>query len=137
LVSAIPYQPLGRPAGDPTDAGGGGTGTSGTDLKALVTWIDRFGNVQLGAGPSALHRIGVDLGGRALVAVRRTPVRSEPARWVDTFGHLEAGALGVLVDSTGRLALVLNRASAADHLGRVAVGDTVRITPDRTTEAPG
>lgn len=100
---------------------------AGSGLEAPVTWIDRFGNVQIGAGPDVLDRIGVARGGKAVVTLPGPPFRSTPARRVDAFGDLDTGELGVLVDSSGRLALACGRASAAANLGFPAVGDTVRI----------
>jgi S-adenosylmethionine hydrolase len=110
--------------------------TPGPGLEAPVTWIDRFGNIQIEAGPDMLDRIGVDRGSRALVTLPGPPCRSAPARRVDVFDDLDAGELGLLVDSSGRLALACCRASAADHLGSPVVGETVRIAPDEQGEAP-
>ena len=45
-----------------------------------------------------------------------------PARWVAAFAELDAGELGLLVDGSGRLALVCNRASAASCLGLAGGG---------------
>ena len=52
-------------------------------------------------------------------------------------GDLEAGELGLLVDSNGRMAIVLCRASAADQLAPLTVGDTVWISADRSSPAVG
>ena len=84
--------------------------------QAEVTWIDRFGNVQLAAG-------GADLpgGGRVLASLLSqgglVASAEHVARTVTAFGELPPGQLGILVDSYGQLALVLNRASAAALLG--------------------
>ncbi|MGC8628099.1 MAG: SAM hydrolase/SAM-dependent halogenase family protein [Acidimicrobiales bacterium] len=83
--------------------------------QAEVTWVDHFGNVQLAARPA-------DLPSRPLVAVELVgqpqvgPGGGRVARFVQAFAELEPGELGVLVDSYGQLALVLDNADAAASL---------------------
>ncbi|MGH9106760.1 MAG: SAM hydrolase/SAM-dependent halogenase family protein [Acidimicrobiales bacterium] len=81
-------------------------------LEAEVTWVDRFGNVELAAGPS-------DLPAPDAVAVSPAPPagQSRPVRVVRAFSELGPGELGLLVDSYGHLALCVYGASAADLLG--------------------
>jgi hypothetical protein len=57
------------------------------------------------------------------------PARSLPARWVTAFGDLDPGELGLLIDGSGRIALVLDRASAASLLGLTGPGRAVRVAP--------
>ncbi len=79
-------------------------------------------------------------GGRGTGSPGRTvdrAARSQPARWVGAFGDLKAGELGLLVDSSGWLAIVLRQASAADHLRPITVGDIVRIVADRGPDVAG
>jgi S-adenosyl-L-methionine hydrolase (adenosine-forming) len=89
-------------------------------MRGEVVLVDRFGNVQL-AVP-----------GGDLPPQRSGPVRvwvgdrEWPAQWVSTFGAAPAGALVVLVDSAGWLAVAVNGGSAAQQLG-VTRGDVVRI----------
>jgi S-adenosyl-L-methionine hydrolase (adenosine-forming) len=87
----------------------------GDRLVTSVTWLDTFGNVQLRAGPDALDRLGVPVGGTVGVEVDGSS--PTPARRVAAFGDLADGELGVLTDGDGRLSLVLDRASAAARLG--------------------
>jgi S-adenosylmethionine hydrolase len=54
--------------------------------------------------------------------------RSLVARRVRAFAELDPGEAGLLLDSTGRIALVLHRASAAARLG-LAEGDRVELVP--------
>ena len=149
---------------DAREATWGNTDGARSELALVVTWIDRFGNVQLGIGPEAIEAVGVRRGGRVRVTLPGPsevagedpagtvpagtiadhadrpvdrPARSEPARWVDAFGELEAGELGLLVDGNGRLAMVLCQASAADHLTPLSVGDTVWISADRASAGAG
>lgn len=79
-------------------------------LKAEVLWVDRFGNAQLNVDPEEL----IPLGSRVTVTVGN---RVRTATTAVTFGALAAGELGLIVDSHGLIALVLDRASAADELG--------------------
>jgi S-adenosylmethionine hydrolase len=128
---------------DASDTGRVGTQPGGSEpgeLEARVTWIDRFGNVQLGAGLEALEAIGVAGGGRAHVAVFGSPgldaVRPVSARRVEAFDDLDEDELGLMADSNGRVAVVLRRASAARRLQPLVVGDTVRISPEWAADCP-
>jgi len=99
--------PLARP-----EAGG---------VAAEVLWVDRFGNAQLNLGTEDVEawgdQIRVRVGDTTRVA---TLTRS--------YGDLGAGAIGLVVDSYGLLALSLDRRSAADVLG-LGAGDAVRLEP--------
>lgn len=124
-------------------------------LRAEVVWVDRFGNVQLAAGPEDAAAAGL---GDDLVLQAGEPDRRRPVRWVRSFGELAAvtgpspGAdraipavatvtgptpdaaqatdgelpVGLLVDASGRLALVCDRAPAAVVLG-LSAGDVVVV----------
>jgi len=92
-------------------------------IDAEVFGVDRFGNVQLSAGVDDLERAG--LAG----AIRLEAVTRGVTRWVRraaTFGDVTEGEFGLIVDSSGRLALVLNRGSAAEALG-LAPGDPLAL----------
>jgi len=78
-------------------------------LKAEVLWVDRFGNAQLNVDPEELRTFG----SRLTVA---TGGRTRTATVTTAFARLNPGELGVVVDSYGLVALVLDRASAADEL---------------------
>jgi S-adenosylmethionine hydrolase len=93
-------------------------------LVGEVLSIDRFGNCQLNLGPDDLadtsrwgERLEVTVGEVTRVAQR-----------VRTFGDVGPGAVGMLVDGAGMLALVLDRRSAADELS-AAAGDQVTLRP--------
>ncbi len=100
------------------------------DGDALVTevlWVDRFGNCQLNVGPDDLLatwgsslqlQIGrpSDPGG---VTVRRA-VRAT------SFAELSGGAVGLVLDSYGMLAISLDQRSAAEELG-LGAGDQVAL----------
>ena len=100
--------------------------------------------MQLEAGAGAVAGMGLPPGGVFGVtvvagpsgrftgtAVEPSDVRDGPfaGRRVDVFAELVAGELGLLVDATGHLALVLDRASAAARLDPIEVGSRVLIAP--------
>jgi S-adenosylmethionine hydrolase len=113
----------------------------GDVLHAEVLWIDRFGNAQLNLDPDELpegDRLVVTIGGQRRLA-KRAP----------TYAGIRPGEVGLVVDSYGLIAVVLDQASAADQLGLDA-GDPVLVevagddpgsavppTPVRLRPAPG
>jgi S-adenosylmethionine hydrolase len=84
-----------------------------------VLWIDRFGNAQLNVDPDEVAAMGDVVTVHAGAEVR-TGVRAA------TFAELDAGQVGLVVDSYGLLALALDRRSAADEL-RLHAGDAVSL----------
>ena len=96
---------------------------AGGSFAAEVTWIDRFGNVQLAARreelPEGTTELRVSIG---------CPGRSSAAKVAAAYGQLAPGELGLLVDSYGHLALSLNEASAAESLG-VGEQEVVIVEP--------
>ena len=93
-------------------------------LLCEVESVDRFGNVGLTARPPDLPESGSDT-----FSVRsQSGGRSHPARRVTSFGELGPEELGLLTDSSGHLAVVLDRARAAERLA-VVPGDRVEIAP--------
>ncbi len=106
-------------------------------LMCEVLWVDRFGNCQLNVdlGEVGAFALGADAasglppGGvqvRVAVGDPAAPV-VRVARVTGTFADIPGGAVGLVVDSYGMLALALDRRSAADELG-VAAGDQVTIS---------
>ncbi|MBU3688820.1 MAG: hypothetical protein B7C54_01265 [Acidimicrobiales bacterium mtb01] len=94
-------------------------------LACEIIWVDRFGNLQLNVSVDDLS----DVWGKAPDRVRVSwadNVRN--LRITTSFSDLGAGALGLVVDSTGLLSLSLDRASAARELG-IGEGEGVLITP--------
>ncbi|MGI9645746.1 MAG: SAM hydroxide adenosyltransferase, partial [Ilumatobacteraceae bacterium] len=101
------------------------------ELRAIaqVLWVDRFGNAQLNVGPDDLAPAfgdRVDL--RIAAPTDPTGGTTRSATRVHTFGDLAGGAIGLVVDSGGLLAIAMNQRSAAEELG-LAVGDQVTLTP--------
>jgi S-adenosylmethionine hydrolase len=91
-------------------------------ISTRVIGVDRFGNVRLGVRPEDLEAAGL-VAGELILLAGGTPV---PVRRARTYGELEPAAVGLLVDSAGRLAVVRNGASAAEHLG-LRPGDAVEL----------
>ncbi len=105
------------------------TGHAGTwTLRVEVTWVDRFGNVQLAAGPDELGRVRPDRSADLVVSTEPGPGSALRVRPVGTFAELAPGQLGLLTDANGRLALVEAQAPAARRLG-VGPGSVVRLGP--------
>lgn len=98
----------------------------GNGLVGEVLWIDHFGNCQLNIGPDEIAdwgaQVQVSFGESQRVATRQ-----------HTFGDVGTGAVGLVVDSCGMLALVLDQRSAAAELG-IGAGDQVTVAP--LLEAP-
>ena len=90
-------------------------------LRAEVLTVDAFGNLQLAATAADLTAAG--LRDRATVHVGAT---SRPASVGGTFADVAVGALVVLVDSAGRVAVAVNRGSAAAELA-ARDGDLVTV----------
>jgi hypothetical protein len=90
-------------------------------LVAEVLWIDRYGNAQLNVDPAEIESFGE--------RVRlRFHGEQRTARRVQTFGELSAGEIGLIVDSYGLVAIVVNRHSAAQELG-LHPSSEVRLEP--------
>jgi S-adenosylmethionine hydrolase len=129
-VTPGPPQAPGRaPDGDRAHAGDRLVRTAaGAEVVTSVGAIDRFGNVELVLLPDILdlpHQVGLPHGGTAEVRVEGGPAFL--ARRVVAFGELGAGELGLLIDSSGRLALVCNQKSAAARLGVDGPGAEVSL----------
>ncbi|MEA2902381.1 MAG: hypothetical protein QOH36_2268 [Actinomycetota bacterium] len=86
-----------------------------------VLWVDRFGNAQLNVDPDEIA--GIE--GPVLV---RSGDQARVAARVASFSELKPGQVGVMVDSYGLLAVVLDQRSAADEL-RLHTGSPVTLEP--------
>ncbi|MEM1335390.1 MAG: SAM-dependent chlorinase/fluorinase [Actinomycetota bacterium] len=94
-----------------------------------VLWVDRFGNVQLNVGPDDLGpTFGDHVSLRCSAPTDPTGGTVRRASRVRAFAELSAGAVGLAVDSSGMLSVVMDQRSAADELG-LDVGDQVTISP--------
>lgn len=93
-------------------------------VEAEVHVVDRFGNVALSAGPAELTAAALDGHTRLRVTVGE---RSSYLPLAASFAAVPEGDPVLLVDSAGRLALAINRGSAATAL-RLRPGDRVTIS---------
>ena len=93
----------------------------GADVVAEVLWVDHFGNAQLNLGPE-------DVAGWDGVARLQWGDEVRTATVVTTYDEIGTGAIGLVLDSYGLLALSLMRRSAADELG-LAAGTEIRLSP--------
>jgi S-adenosylmethionine hydrolase len=97
----------------PREEGGG--------LVSEVLWVDHFGNCQLNLGPEDIDgwgdRVQIEFGESTRVAFRE-----------HTFSAVPAGAIGLVVDSAGMVAIVLDQHSAAAELD-LGVGSQVTLSP--------
>jgi S-adenosylmethionine hydrolase len=93
-------------------------------LEAEVAHVDGFGNLELIATAADAADAGLATGQPVQV---RGPRRSGDAVYTTTFADAEPGGLVLLVDSTGALALAVNRGSAARELD-LEPGDRVALT---------
>jgi S-adenosylmethionine hydrolase len=92
-----------------------------TGLVAEVLWVDHFGNAELNVGPDDVAGWG-----DAVRLVWGESVRT--AHRADSFDEIGPGAIGLVLDSYGLLAVALMRQSAAAELG-LAAGDMVTLSP--------
>jgi len=142
LCAGVPAEELGESV-DPASlvrlAGGvveqGRLHDGRTCLRAEVTWVDHFGNLQLAATVADARVAGIPWVGSIELAARiesgREYLDGLPQslvpdgvvlRCVDAFGDLGQGEFGLLVDANGHLAVVAGEASAASWLN-VAAGE--------------
>ena len=94
-----------------------------------VLWINHLGDCQLNVGPDDLAPWGSVEGARVEVrAGDGDALVTRVAERVVHAGALGPGAVGLVVDPAGMLALVLHRRPAADELALIA-GDQVVLRP--------
>ncbi len=85
---------------------------------------DRFGNVRLNVRPSHLASAELDQSSQLEIS---TAGRTARAHRITSYGQVEPGAYGILVDAWGWMAVIRFEASAAADLG-VQPGDPVWLT---------
>jgi S-adenosyl-L-methionine hydrolase (adenosine-forming) len=98
-------------------------------LRTEVTWVDRYGNLQLAATVADARVAGFPMTGPVELAARVDSGRADldglphslvpdgvQLRCVDAFGDLQPGEFGLLVDANGHLAVVAGESSAARWL---------------------
>lgn len=100
-----------------------------SEILAEVTWVDVYGNCQLNVGPDDVMSLGG--ASRRLTVVVDGTDRSAPV--VGAFDDIAEGALGLVIDSYGMLALSKRQDSAARDVG-LASGDQVVLRPAQSGE---
>jgi len=93
-------------------------------ITAEVLWVDHYGNVQLNADPGELDALGSIFE----LSVDSTAGTVRTVRRATNFTEIGTGAIGLVIDSYGALALVCNRDSAAGELS-IGTGDAITLTP--------
>jgi S-adenosyl-L-methionine hydrolase (adenosine-forming) len=93
-------------------------------VEAEVHVVDKFGNVALAAGAAELAAAGLDEHARLRITVGE---RSSYVQLAASFAAVPEGDPVLIVDSAGRLALAVNRGSAAAEL-HLRVGDRVTVS---------
>jgi S-adenosylmethionine hydrolase len=91
-------------------------------IRAEVTWVDHFGNLQLAASFADAQIARVPLAGKVSLV---DPAVAE-LRCVEIFADLMQDELGLIVDSNAHLAIVAGQGSAAHGLG-VGAGERVTL----------
>ena len=99
-------------------------------MNAEVLWIDRYGNAQLNVDPSEIEPLGE-------VFEVRIDGRTRSARRAHHFSEVGTGALGLVTDSYGFVAIVCDRASAAQELSLEAGDQLVLVPLDDEPAQPG
>ena len=99
------------------------------EILAEVTWVDTYGNCQLNLGPDDVAAF-IAGANRLTIAVEGS---DRSAAIVTAFDDIPDGALGMVVDSYGMLAVAKRQDSAARELG-LASGDQVVVRPARAGE---
>jgi S-adenosyl-L-methionine hydrolase (adenosine-forming) len=97
---------------------------------AQVLWIDAFGNAQLNVGPDDLPAgFGEQISLRMAEPTDPSGMVNRSAGRARSYAELATGAIGLVLDSSGLLAIAMDQRSAADELG-LDVGDQVTLTAD-------
>lgn len=100
-----------------------------TKIIAQVLWVDRFGNAQLNVGPDDIpESFGARLDLRFSAPTDPSGGTTRSAVRASSFAELIAGAIGLVLDSNGLLAVAMDQRSAAAELD-LDVGDQVTLTP--------
>lgn len=94
-------------------------------ISAEVIDVDRFGTVRLNAKPALIGEIGASLSDVLRLSWRESSI-AVPFVW--TFGDVQEGAPLLFSDSSGFLAIAVNRGNASLKLG-LRSGDRVAIGP--------
>ena len=102
-----------------------------------MLWVDRYGNAQLNVGPDDLPAsFGERIELRCASPTDPTGGVVRSAMRAASFAAIGGGAVGLVLDSSGLLAVAMNQRSAADELG-LAAGDQITLLPSDGHEQTG
>jgi S-adenosylmethionine hydrolase len=112
----------------------------GDELAAEVLWVDRYGNAQLNLDGDDIATV-LAAGSRGPEPDDRLRLRFgdevRTARLVETFAELGPNDIGLVIDSYGLAAVVVDQRSAAGELG-LGPGTPVHLSPiTDDQEGPG
>ncbi len=100
-----------------------------TRVIAQVLWVDRYGNAQLNVGPDDLPAgFGERIELRCASATDATGGAVRSVVRNACFAEIGGGAVGLVLDASGLLAVAMDQRSAAEELG-LAAGDQVTLLP--------
>ncbi len=131
LCNGIPFEQLGEIV-DPDILMPGLVGLPQIGVDEIiteVTWVDVYGNCQLNVGPEDVTAIS---GSTARLTVV-VDGNERSAALVGAFDDIAEGALGLVTDSYGMLALAKRQDSAARDIG-LASGDQVVLRPAKPSQ---
>lgn len=97
--------------------------TASGELRTHALGIDRFGNIQLGAGRNHMSEAALDPG--AQIVIEANGKRHE-AIYTGAFGGVPEGDLLLYVDSSDAIAIAVNRGDAAARTG-IELDELVRL----------
>jgi S-adenosylmethionine hydrolase len=86
-------------------------------VETEITYVDSFGNLRLAGGAATLRDAFGELAPGTPLRVTIGAGTPLTARFAPSFGHVEAGATLVYVDSAGGLAIADNQADLAARIG--------------------
>ncbi len=118
LARGVPLHELGTPISDPVRLDFPQPQRHGKVWKALIVYVDRFGNLMTNLSAERL--------GEALPQVRIRVRGYRVEGIVPSYGHRPPGSLVAVIDSDGFLEIAMVNGNAAHRLG-LKEGDTVEV----------
>lgn len=108
-----------------------------TKVIAQVLWVDRYGNAQLNVGPDDIpETFGDRIDVRTTNPTEPADRSTRSAIRASAFADIDAGGIGLVLDSSGLLAVAMDQRSAAEELG-LAAGDQVTLLPGDSVDGSG
>ncbi len=118
LARGVPLQELGTPIADPLRLELPQPQRQGKVWKAMIVYVDRFGNL--------MTNLSAELLGEPLPQVRIRAGGYRVEGILPSYGHRPPGSLVAVIDSDGFLEIAMVNGNAAHRLG-LQEGDTVEV----------